>query len=431
MLTLIGASHHEADLDVRERVAVAGDEVPALVAALRERFGPSAVLSTCNRMEVYLAGEHGRDAVIDFLGEHGGIDVALARSTLVERRDIEAVRHLFGVAAGIDSMVLGEPEILGQVRGAYSLAIAEGAEDALLSRLFHSAIRVGRRARAETGIGRHALSVSSIAVHEAVALHADLASARVLVLGAGDAGRAAVEALVDRGVASVTVVNRTLERAEALAADLGGRAEPFDRLLEAMAASDIVIAASGSPEHLVQLDQTTEVLRARNERLAEGPLLVVDIAVPRDVDPAVRDLPGVVYRDLDDLRAISERNGAARGAEVERVQAIVDAEAQRLAEWWALLEVVPTIAALTERAEAVRRTQLEKALRVLRPSEEVRGHLDALTRAVVSQLLHDPITTLRQRGDRDAYVSAVRTLFRLDEDSAATALLEADVDLED
>ncbi len=411
MLTLLGLSHRHAPLDVRERLAVATDDLPALMQRLPAHLGAGAIVATCNRFELYVSGDRSRDEMIDFLVAEAGFDRALAAEHFEDLRDEDAVRHLYSVASGIDSMVLGEPEILGQVRGAFSMMVRAGAEDALLSRLFHTAVRAGRRARADTGVGRHALSLSSIAVQETTALHPDLERARVLVLGAGEAGRQAAESLVDRGVAGVTVVNRTFARAEALAADLGGFAVPFEQLAAAVAEADVVIAASGSPQHLIECEQVAEVMRGRPDR----PLLIVDIALPRDIDPAVRELTGVVYRDLDDLQAISERNARARQAEVASVREIVHEEAARFMQWWRTLEVVPTIAALTERAERLREQQLAKTLRTLDASPEVRDQLESLTRAIVKQLLHDPISTLRQRGDRDEYVHAVRKLFRLDE----------------
>ena len=411
MLTILGLSHRHAPLDVRERLAVASDDLPALMQRLPGGLGTGAILATCNRFELYLSSDRSRDEAIDFLVAEAGFDRALAARYFQDLRDEDAVRHLYSVAAGIDSMVLGEPEILGQVRGAFSSMVKAGAEDALLSRLFHTAVRVGRRARTDTGVGHHALSLSSIAVQETTALHPDLERARVLVLGAGEAGRQAAESLVDRRVAGVTVVNRTFARAEALAADLGGFAVPFEQLAGAVAEADVVLAVSGSAQHLIEYEQVAEVMRGRADR----PLLIVDIALPRDVDPAVRELAGVVYRDLDDLQAISDRNASARQAEVASVRTIVDEEAARFMQWWQTLEVVPTIAALTERAERLREEQLAKTLRALDASPEVRSQLEALTRAIVKQLLHDPIATLRQRGDRDEYVHAVRTLFRLDE----------------
>ena len=411
MLTLVGASHHDAPLDARERLAVAADDVPKLLAALSRRFGAGAILATCNRLEVYLPGSHDREQVLDFLAEEGGTDRELAGDYFQYMRDGEAVSHLYSVAAGIDSMILGESEILGQVRDAFSSTVAAGADDAVLSRLFHTAIRVGRRARVETEIGHHAISISSIAAQQARALHPDVERATVLVLGAGTASRVAAEALVDRGIGDVLVTNRTAARAESLAAELGGHAVPFDRLVDALAESDVVIAASGSPDHLIARKQLVEAMALRDGK----PLVAIDIGLPRDFDPAVRDVPGVVYRDLDDLQTIAADHFRAREAEVDDVRAIVAQETRRFVDWWEQLQVVPTVAALTERADQFRRQEVARSLRRLDLSQGQEEQLEALTKALVKQILHDPIATLRERGDRDLYVDAVRTLFRLDE----------------
>ncbi len=420
MLTMVGVSHHEAPLEVRERLAVPAESVPDALSALSRRLGPAVVLETCNRTEVYLSGDYAPEAVCAVLADSAGLDAALARSFVRVRRDLDVVRHLFEVSAGVDSMVLGEPEILGQVRSAYSRATTARADDAILARLFHLAIRVGRRARVETGISRHAVSLSSVAVHEALALHPDVMRTRVLVLGAGEAGRSAAEAMVNRGVAQVTVINRTFAHAEALASDLGGVARPFEDLVPAIGESDVVVAATSAAQTIVPRASLESALRLRHERLAGGPLLVFDIAMPRDFEAAARHLDGVVYRDLDDLQAISEANGAARGDEVEAVRALVDGEVQRFSGWWGQLGVLPTVAAINERAEAMRQAQVARTLQALPAAdrtEEMQAHLDALTRSLVRQLLHDPITTLRRRGDRDDYIAAARTLFAIDGDA--------------
>lgn len=420
MLTMVGLSHHDAPLDVRERLAISAEAIPATLQELSRRLGPAVILATCNRTEVYLSGAHAQDAVLAVLCDIAGLDPALASAYLRARRDLQAVRHLFEVSAGVDSMVLGEPEILGQVRSAYSLATAAGSDDAVLARLFHLAIRVGRRARAETGISRHAVSLSSVAVHEALAHHPDVSRTHVLVLGAGEAGRAAAEAMVDRGVAGVTVVNRTLAHAEALASDLGGAARAFDDLVPALASADVVIAATSAAKHVVSRDNLQHALRLRNERLAAGPLVVFDIAMPRDFEHAA-GVEGVAYRDLDDLQAVSEANGAARGEAVESVRALVDAEVDRFAAWWGQLGVLPTITSITERAEAMRVVQVERSLQALgaERAAELRPQLDALTRSLVRQLLHDPISALRRRGNQDDYLLAARRLFGIDPASPA------------
>ncbi|HRC61802.1 MAG: glutamyl-tRNA reductase [Dehalococcoidia bacterium] len=412
MLTLVGLSHQTAALEVREQLAIPADELPATLGALRERFGAGAILATCNRLELYLPGDHAREDVLAFLSDQAGLDVSLAAAHFAALHDRDAVRHLYSVAGGIDSMVLGESEVLGQVRAAFSASVAAGCDDALLSRLFHTAIRLGRRARTETAIGRHALSVSSISVQQARLLCPELPEATVLVIGAGEAGRLAAAALVEQGVRDVLVANRTRERAEDLAAELGGVACSLDELDEALPRADVVIAAADAPSPLV----TRAMVDAAMEQRRRRPLLLVDIGVPRDIDHTVGELPGVTYYDLDGLQAIAAEHYAVRAGEVATVQTMVDEETDRFVEWWEQLQVVPTIAALTDRAERLRSTELAKTLRRLNVGDEERAHLEALTRALVKQILHDPIATLRERGDREVYIDAVRKLFRLDDE---------------
>jgi glutamyl-tRNA reductase len=413
MLTMAGISHHTAPLDVRERLTVSSDELPALLASIKRCFGAGAVISTCNRFEVYLPGSYDREGLLEFLIEEGGADAELAPRYFEFRHDDDAVSHIYEVATGLDSMVLGESEILGQVRSAFSATVAAGADNSLLSRLFHTAIRVGRRARSETEIGHHALSISYVAAQQARELAA-VEDATVLVVGAGDAGRHAAESLSERGVGRVLVTNRTAERAERLAEDLGGEAVPFEQLSEALSRSDVILAASGSPDHLVSRDQMAEAMLRRDSR----PVTVIDIGLPRDFDPAVRDIAGVTYRDLDDLQAVVADHMKARQAEVADVRVIVAEETQNFIDWWEQLQVVPTIAALTERADLLRQRELDKSLRRMDLNAKQTEQLDALTRAMVKQILHDPIATLRERGDRDIYVDAVRTLFNLDNSSS-------------
>lgn len=414
MITLAGISHHTATLKVRERLTVSEEDAPLLLQRARDHFGRgAALLTTCNRLELYLGGEHEAAEVLAFFAQATGTPTETVDRHVRVRHGAEAIRHLYGVASGIDSMVLGETEVLGQVRSAFSRTVKAETDDAVISRLFHTAIRTGRRARTETAISTHALSVSSIAAQQARALFDDLSRATVLVIGAGEAGQLAAQALAAHGVQDILVTNRTFAHAEALANELEGQALPFEDLADALASAHVVVSASASPLPLVD----AAMLRRVMERRDGAPLLVVDIGVPRDFDPAVRDLPGVAYRDLDDLQAIADRNAEARRSEVEAVQAIVDVETVRFLDWWEQLQVVPTISALTERSEALRRAELAKTLRRLKVSDEDRAHVeelvDVLTKAVVKQILADPIHVLRERGDRDVYLDAVRTLFRL------------------
>ncbi len=411
MLTFVGTSHHNAPLDVRERLTVGTDDVPALLESVKRCFGAGAVVVTCSRFELYLPGTYSREAVIEFLVEEAGADPELAESFFEFRRDADAIDHLYAVAAGIDSMVLGESEILGQVRNAFSDVVDAGADNALLSRLFHNAIRVGRRARTETEIGRHTLSISSVAVQQARILNPAVEDATVLVIGAGDAGRVAAESLAEHGVGRVLVANRTAQRATSLASDLGGEAIAFDRLSDALSESDVVISASGSQDHLVTRDQLAGAMSGRDQR----PLSVIDIGLPRDFDPLVREIPGVAYRDLDDLQTVIAEHIKAREGEVGDVRAIVTEETASFVEWWEQLQVVPTIAALTEHADDVRQREVEKSLRRMDLDDRQIEQLDVMTRAMVKQLLHDPITNLREHGDQDEYVQTLRSLFNLGE----------------
>ena len=422
ILTMVGLSHHNAPLAVREQFAFAGDTLPGVREAVARRFGTGAILATCNRLELYVPGGEEPGVLAGFLSEASGVDRELGERYLLPRRDAEAVRHLYSVAAGIDSMVIGESEILGQVRGVFSATVAAGGDNALLSRLFHTAIRVGRRARSETAIGRHALSISSIGAQQARALVPEIERASVLVIGAGEAGRLAAAALVEHGVGTIAVSNRTASRAKALAAELEARFVPYDALGTELANVDVVIAATEATEPVLTAGGVASAVARR-----EGaPMLIIDIGVPRAAEPSVAELPGVTYRDIDDLQGIAAAHASARAAEVEAVQTLVDEETERFLEWWEHLQIVPTIAALTERAEQLRRAELSKTLRRLEVTAEEREHLEALTKAVVRQILHDPIATLRERGDRDVYLDAVRRLFRLDEPTTPPDAADAD-----
>ena len=411
MLTMVGVSHRNAPLSVRERFAIPADTLPDVRHEVAERFGSGAIVATCNRLELYVPGDHEPAELTSFLCAAVDVGPDIDERYLLPRRDEEAVSHLYAVAAGIDSMVVGESEILGQVRSSFAATVAAGADTALLSRLFHTAIRVGRRARSETAIGHGALSISSIAAQQARELVADPASAAVLVIGAGEAGRLAAASLVDHGVGSIAVSNRTESRAEALAEELGGRSVPYGSLGTELAGADVVIAATDALEPVLNSGRVASALVRR-----EGaPQLIIDIGVPRACDPAVGAIPGVTYRDIDDLQEIAATHAHARAAEVRAVEQLVEEETARFLEWWEHLQVAPTIAALSERAEELRRAELARTLRRLDLDEGERQRVEAMTKALVRQILHDPISALRERGDRDVYVDAVRQLFRLDE----------------
>jgi glutamyl-tRNA reductase len=411
-ITLVGVSHKTAPVSVRERFAFAADE---LLAALPRFGGAVVVLSTCNRTEVYLSGQHAAkpSEVIALLCELKGCD-DVTQDAFYHRNGLEAARHLFRVSAGIESMVLGESEILGQVRSAFSSATAADTHSAALSELFHLAIRVGRKARSETRIGWHSVSISSTAVALAQRILGDLSSRTVLVVSAGEAGKLAARSLAENGASRLLVTSRTARRARELAAELEGEPIAFGKLSAAMAEVDIVISSSSAPGYLIGRRQVAKAAANRDGR----PLLLMDIAVPRDVDPAVAELPDVHVYDIDSLQELVERNRRSRRQEVAKVEAIVEEGVERLQEWMRARGVVPTVAALRGRADAVRKAEMRRTLRRLRDlSPDQRAGVEAMANALVKKLLHDPIGRLKGE-DGERYVGAVRELFSLDGDAS-------------
>jgi glutamyl-tRNA reductase len=411
-ITLLGISHKTAPVAVRERFAFANDELPQVLSKLASEFDTgAAVLATCNRTEVYLAGHH-TVAAAPLLGvlRDARAGVEAPHDAFYHHTGQEAARHLFRVSAGIESMVLGESEILGQVRGAFAAATAAGTHNAVLSRLFHTAIRVGRRARSQTHIGRNAVSVSSMAVALARRTLGDLSSSTVLVVSAGEAGKLAARSLAESGTKKLLVTTRRPERGRELAADLGGKALPFDRLASAISDADIVISSSAAPGYLIGRSELNGAAK-RNGR----PLLLIDIAVPRDIDPAARGLPNVHLFDIDDLQALVEENLGARRREVAKADRIVDEGVAEFAEWLRHQGVVPTVAALRARAESLSEAELERTFKRLNGlTPQQRERVEAMTRSVVKRLLHDPIARLKGN-DGERYVAAARELFALDD----------------
>ncbi|MBI4339644.1 MAG: glutamyl-tRNA reductase [Chloroflexi bacterium] len=408
----LGLSHHTAPVALRDRVAVPTAQMPEYLHSLKDCVGKGVVLSTCNRWEAYTLAPTARGgiaALTQFLATYHGVDMQEVGPHLYALNHRQAVRHLFRVACGLDSQILGESQVLGQVREAYAASARAGMDGGTLARLFHQALRVGKRARRETEIGWHALSVSRAAVELARRTLGDLSSCQVVVIGAGDAGRLAAQALRDAGATSLTVANRTLARAEELAAELGGRAAPLEDLPRLLEEADIAISATGSPGFLL-----TPALLASARAASTRPLFLLDIAVPRDVDPAVADLPDVHLVDIDGLDAVAESNRRQRQSEARKVEGMVKEETESFLAWLRSLEVVPTVAALHQRAEALRSQELSRANRRLPDlSQEERATLEAFSKALVKKLLHRPTTTLKAKGDPNL-TQAAREMYGLD-----------------
>ena len=412
-LAVVGINHKTAPVSVREQFAFAGADLPDALELLRQETRNGIILSTCNRTEVYVVDGRGpavREPILEFLSKARGADAREHADRFYVYGHEEAFRHLCRVAAGIESMVLGEAEIMGQVRSAYAAAAAAQTNNPVLDRVFHAAIRVGRRARSETRIGRYSMSVSSTAGSLAKKTFGDLSSKSVLVLSAGSAGKLTARTLAESGVARMLVSSRNLERAAELAADLGGTAIPFGEVPRALADSDIVISSTGATSFLIDPPIVSAAMQHRDGR----PLLLIDIAVPRDVDPAVGQMPNVHLYDIDSLQAVAETNLNHRRNEVGKVEALVEEEVVRFVEWWDSLGVIPTVAALRHQAEEIRQGELARTLRRLRdlPPED-REKIEALTAAIVKKLLHNPTSRLKEGADGELYVEAVRELFGL------------------
>ena len=418
----LGLNHRTADLNLRERLAFSETEVKAALSRLgcghgSEPAGISelAILSTCNRVELYAVSPGADFEPLEaFLAELRGVPLEHFQAKTSRLLDQDAVLHLLGVAAGLDSLVLGEPQILGQVTQAFEQARGQNAIGPVLSRLFQAALRAGKRARTETAIGHNPSSIASVAVRLAEGAVPNLAAAQVVVVGAGEMAELAVEVLCKRGVHRVLVVNRTLERARGLADRWAGEAETFERLPAAIRRADVLITSTGAPHSII----SKELLAASRPGESPRPLAIIDIAVPRDVDPAAGELPGVRLYDIDDLESRLQTSLAQRAREVPLVESILQEEAQDFAEYLVLLDVFPVIAELHQQAEAIRQAELEKTLRHFPDLDEAgQERLQAMTQALVKKLLHAPISQLRASAGGPhgpQYAAAARTLFGLE-----------------
>jgi glutamyl-tRNA reductase len=394
-LALVGVSHHRAPVEVRERIAFDRDGASRLARDLAADGGEAVVLSTCNRTEIYAVAA---DAEAPF--RSAGVEAPLYRLA-----DEAAALHLFRVAAGLDSMVPGEGEILGQVRQAFEL----GAPGPLLDRVFRQALHVGKKVRAQTAIAESPASVSAAAAALAQQVFGDLAGRRILLIGAGKVSELAARNLLSRGAEVAVVANRTLDRAEDLGRRLGAEPITLERIGEELARADVVVASTSAPGF---------VLGAADVPPRRGrPLFLIDLAVPRDLDPAIHELDDCYLYDIDDLEAVVAESLAGRRREADRAEAMVAAEAERFRAWQASLDVVPAIASLRARAEEIRAAELAKLGRRL--SDDERRAVESATAQVVNKLLHLPIVRMKEAAvtaDGVVYADAVRHLFGLGEE---------------
>jgi glutamyl-tRNA reductase len=421
-VVVVGLNHKTAPITLLERLTVGDELLPKALDHLRnyERVLEGVILSTCNRIEIYAAVSMfhgGAQDLRNFLSEFCHIAPEDFSDHLYTYHDEGAVRHLFRVAAGIDSMIVGESEILGQVRRAFVTATESGMAGRALAPLFRHSLSVGKRARTDTAIGRNPVSVSSAAVELARRAFDDgsLAGKSVAVVGAGEMGRLAARALAGVGATDVTIVNRTEDRARELADMFGAEPRPLSDLGVVLTSADIVISSTTAPG--IVIDHS--LIASSMQRRTKGLLFIVDIAVPHDVERSVAELDGVVLRDIEDLRGVVDASIGSRMSEVSKVEEIIAAELDRFVAWERKDEVAPIAAALVERAEFLRRTELgriDARLESLTP--EQRDAVEAMTRRIVAKLLHDPLSRMRDlSGSKQGYLylEAIRALFGLDD----------------
>jgi glutamyl-tRNA reductase len=426
-LIVIGVNHQTAPVEVREQFAIPEARLPEALKSLVSQPGveEAMIVSTCNRVELVARTADGQADIRNCLHQLYGIDPGPYRKYLYEHRDRDAIRHVFRVASSLDSMVVGEPQILGQVKEAYATARAVGAIDSQLDALLSRAFAVAKRVRTETSIAASAVSVASVAVDLAKKIFGSLEGKSVYLVGAGKMCELAARHLLAHGASKIYVGNRTMERATAMAKKFNGEPIPFERLYDTVDLADIVISSTGAPHTIFRKEHGEKFLSRRRNR----PMFFIDIAVPRDIDPEMNKLDGIFVYDIDDLQQVVAGNISDRKVEAERAEAIVENEVEKFLVRLQTLDVVPTIVSLQEHLETVRQAEIDRVrgrLGSLTPEQEIA--VDALTKGIINKIMHTPITTLksaaRESSEATTVVDLVRKLFNLRDAKKAAAMGE-------
>jgi len=425
-LELVGLNHRTAPVEIRERLALRDDQLQGSLEHLRAAVDAreAVILSTCNRVELYLAGDSERLApasVAAYLAASNALTLDDLRPHLYYHSGRAAVRHLFAVAASVDSMIVGEPQILGQVKQAYLTAAEHGATGKLLNALFHAAIKAGKEVRTQTAIGAGHVSVSSVAVELAEKVFESLEGRTVLLLGSGDMAEQALIHLIESGASATLIANRTFERAQALAERHGGQAIPYDHFAERLAEADVVLVSTGAPHFVLTRDHLRDALRRRRG----APLLVIDIAVPRNVDPAAAELDNVFLYDIDDLESVVSRNRQEREESVVRAYALLERHAAAFIAQLGIFAIEPLIVQLDARAAALRDAELDRLFAKLgHLTDADRGAVRETASRLVNKLLHNPKIALRRaaaEGRHTPLADAVPELFGFEEEESPPA----------
>ncbi len=413
-ILIVGLNHNTAAVEVREKLAFEGPRLEEGLRRLRELPSvlEAVILSTCNRVEMYTNVRDTEKAAAEikaFISDFHDIRAELLEGALYFHTGGDAVRHSFRVASSLDSMVVGEPQILGQLKDAFDFALRQKTTGVLLNKLMKKAISVAKRVRTETRIAENAVSISFAAVELAKKIFADIHEKSVLLLGAGEMAELAAKHLINSGVREMAVANRTYERGVQLAREMGGRPVDYEEFVDEMRLADIVICATGAPTYVITREQMRSVMKARKQK----PMFLIDISVPLNIEPAISEMPNVYLYNVDDLRGVVDTNKQARLKEAERAEAIVLEETDTFLRWQSSLDAVPTIVALREKAEAVKNEELEKLLKK-NPGlgEEERVAIMQLASAITNKLIHPPTAALKDNAeDKDVLIALVKRLY--------------------
>jgi glutamyl-tRNA reductase len=419
-IVLLGLNHQTAPVELRECIAIPkNDTADALLALIRhEAIDEVVVLSTCNRVEVLMVTENAAaavDAATNFIAEFNRIPRARFENSLYAREGSDAVKHLFKVAASLDSMILGEPQILGQIKEAYNTATQHKTTGVILNRLMHRAFFVAKKIRSETGIGDRAVSVSYAAIELGKKIFDTLEGRKALLVGAGEMAELAVEHLIRHKAGKLYVANRTFERAVKLATQFNGQPIQLEELSDILHDVDIIISSTGSSGYVIRPKQVKQIMHSRKNR----PLFFIDIAVPRDIDPAINRLNNVYVYDIDDLQGVIEENIEDRKKEAVKGERLIDEAVIRFRNWYDNLQIVPTIVDLRKKFDSIAAAELEKTVPALGPlSDKEREALHKMIASMINKMMHDPTQLLKSEGkhiNKSIYLDITRRLFKLDE----------------
>ncbi|MBI5410003.1 MAG: glutamyl-tRNA reductase [Nitrospirae bacterium] len=417
----IGLNHKTAPIEVREKIAFDGPKLEEAINILKGSrvVKESIILSTCNRVEIY-AGvsdpDSGVEGIKGFLSDFHKVQKDLLDKSLYIHKGPEAIRHMYRVASSLDSMVVGEPQILGQLKDAYDAALKNKTTGIILNKLMRKSVSVAKRIRTETKIAESAVSISFAAVELARKIFDDLPTKSFMLIGAGEMAELAARHLINNGVRDVMVTNRTMARAEELALEFHGKVVPFENFARELLHTDIVLCSTGAPRYILVKDQVHKIMKERKQKQ----MFIIDISVPRNIDPKINDLDNVYLYDVDSLQGIVDTNVQERAKEAEKAEKIVDEEIGAFLKWQASLDATPTIVALRSKAEAIRKEELEKVLKKLGPLEEEKiKAIEYLTASIVNKLIHPPTAALKEENDnRDELIAAVKKLYGLNNDDS-------------